>query len=225
MEILERLQKLIDNGTGPFNMIEFGACDGYHTKIFIEMLNRSKRKYQFDSFEPETSNFKIAERAIMAARPLPFDSDHIVRLWPFAVGSEPGEQTFYVSGGQKMEGTRVVDRYYGSSSIRAPKLVTSAWPLMTFHTDRVQVYSLDSMKMLSYPIDFIWADIQGAAGDMILGGKETFKRVRNLYVEYDNSELYEGEVLGVDAVVKMLPDFEVVEDYGGDVLLTNKSAA
>jgi hypothetical protein len=70
-------------------------------------------------------------------------------------------------------------------------------------------------------IDFIWADIQGAQGDLIQGGTNTWSRVRYLFVEYDNSELYEGEVVGVAPLLEMLPGFEVVEDYGGDVLLKN----
>lgn len=222
MEILERLRGLIAAGTGQFNMIEFGACDGYHTVQFINMLKASGRPYRLDTFEPERENYASAQRAIASVKPTPQDNEHIVFLWPFAVGAEPGEKTFYVSGGQKMEGGRVVDRYYGSSSIRAPKLVTEAWPSMTFREDKVQVCSLDSMQWLKYPIDFIWADIQGAAGDMIAGGAATFKQVKQLYVEYDNSELYEGEVLGVAAIAALLPDFDVVEDYGGDVLLKNR---
>ena len=48
------------------------------------------------------------------------------------------------------------------------------------------------------------------------------ERVKYLYTEYCDAELYDGEV-GRDALCAMLPGFEMVEDYGGDVLLKNKS--
>jgi hypothetical protein len=71
-------------------------------------------------------------------------------------------------------------------------------------------------------VDFIWADIQGAEVDLIKGGTETFKRVKYFYTEYANSEYYEGEI-GLPEICAMLPDFEIIEDYGGDVLLKNKN--
>jgi hypothetical protein len=77
-------------------------------------------------------------------------------------------------------------------------------------------------KLEGKVIDFIWADIQGAEIDLILGGKEAFKNVRYFYTEYCDSELYEGEI-PLEKILELMPDFEVVEDYQGDVLLKNKT--
>ena len=70
-------------------------------------------------------------------------------------------------------------------------------------------------------IDFIWADIQGAEVDLILGGEQAFKNVRYFYTEYSDSELYEGEIT-LEKILELMPNFEIVEDYKGDVLLKNK---
>jgi hypothetical protein len=44
-------------------------------------------------------------------------------------------------------------------------------------------------------IDFIWADVQGAEEDLILGGLDTLrKRTKYLFTEYNNSEMYEGQI-------------------------------
>lgn len=207
MNILTRLESIIKN-SNTFTMLEFGACDGYHTNIFLDLMRSSQKPFTFHSFEPEKKNFEICERATAAHAGL-------FELWNMAVGAENGEKPFYVSS----------RNYYGSSSIRAPKLVTSAWPTMTFTKDIVEVITLDAFAaahLKDKKIDFIWADVQGAAGDLITGGTNTWKNVHYLFVEYDNSELYSGEKIGLDSICAMLPGFTVVEDYGGDVLLRNK---
>jgi FkbM family methyltransferase len=216
MDILDRLRGMIADAS-QFTMLEFGACDGYHTNQFLRMLKASGKPFVFHAFEPERSNYKTCSMAT-----LPHASDFT--LWNAAVGASTGEQKFYVSGGARTVDGRPVEHYYGSSSIRAPKLVTSSWPEMTFRETTVQVTTLDlfaAEHLSDRVIDFIWADIQGAEVDLIRGGAATMSRVKYLYTEYCDAELYEGEV-GRDALCAMLPGFEMVEDYGGDVLLKNK---
>jgi hypothetical protein len=41
-------------------------------------------------------------------------------------------------------------------------------------------------------------------------------------MEYCESELYEGEI-NLNKILELMPNFEVVEDYNGDVLLKNKN--
>ncbi len=219
MNIETRLAQIVA-AKNDFVMLEFGACDGYHTNRFLELFRMCGTNFTLHSFEPEKSNFQLAENATRAG-----NNTNTFKLWPLAIGAEEGERVFYVSGGvRKVDGV-IVDRYYGSSSIRAPKIVTQAWPDMTFTEDKVQVTTLDAFALAhlsNRPIDFIWADIQGAQVDLIRGGANTMKRVRYLYTEYDSSELYEGEDVGTDKIRELLPDFDVVEDYGGDILLHNR---
>jgi hypothetical protein len=70
-------------------------------------------------------------------------------------------------------------------------------------------------------IDFIWADIQGAEGEMIRGGLRTLERTRYLYTEYSDEELYENQATLRD-ILNLLPDFRVVELWPDDVLLENR---
>ena len=69
-------------------------------------------------------------------------------------------------------------------------------------------------------IDFIWADTQGAEGDLISGGQATLARTRYLYLEYSNDEIYEGEP-SLQALLAMLPNYSVIKRFPNDVLLKN----
>ncbi len=89
-------------------------------------------------------------------------------------------------------------------------------------TIKVEVRTLDtwSAKHEPGPIDFIWADIQGAEGDLVAGGRETLARTKYVYTECFDDELYEGAPTRV-ALLDMLPGFEVVKLYESDILLRN----
>lgn len=111
-----------------------------------------------------------------------------------------------------------------SSSIRAPKNHLRWYPVTFGPTIEVEAVSLDSLvdRFGLGPIDFIWADIQGAEGDMIRGGSRALARTRYLYTEYSDDELYEGQP-SLAEIKALLPDFSVIELWPGDVLLENRA--
>lgn len=113
-----------------------------------------------------------------------------------------------------------------SSSTRAPKHHLERYPVSFGETIEVEAVSLDSYKQRHRldVVDFIWADIQGAEGDMARGGRELLSRTRYLYTEYSNEELYEGQAT-LPELLGLLPGFRVVELYENDVLLENTALA
>ena len=222
MEILERLKEIVSTTDSPF-VIEFGGCDGYHSKMLLDIITPNKSNFTFHTFEvvadlvPQINN-RIGQ--YVNANP------NSVNIFNEAIGSVTGEIKFYKSGGEKHENGQVVDTYYGSSSVRKPKLVCESWKEMTFTESVCKSTTFDDYiereGLQDKVIDFIWADIQGAEVDLIKGGSKYFRNVRYFYTEYCDSELYEGEI-GLNEILELLPDFEVVEDYNGDVLLKNKN--
>ena len=110
-----------------------------------------------------------------------------------------------------------------SGSLRRPTGHVTRFPWCTFNrTTTVEVRTLDAWSRKHVPggIDFIWADMQGAEGDLATGGRETLARTRYLWCEYSDEEFYEGEpTLG--ELLDLLPDFEVVRRLPTDVLLRN----
>jgi FkbM family methyltransferase len=115
-----------------------------------------------------------------------------------------------------------------SGSIHRPTGHLSAYPDVEFGAPiSVPAITLDTYvrEHRIEHIDFIWADIQGAERDMILGGREALARTRYLYTEYWNTPLYEGqpslaEILALVPGWKVLADWPSGEAYA-DVLLEN----
>lgn len=71
-------------------------------------------------------------------------------------------------------------------------------------------------------IDFIWADIKGAQGEMLRGGRRTLERTRYLYTKYSDDDTCEGRAM-LKELLEILPDFRVVELWPDDVLLENRA--
>jgi hypothetical protein len=71
-------------------------------------------------------------------------------------------------------------------------------------------------------VDLIWADMQGAEGDLVAGGSETLAQTRYLYTEYSDEEWYEGQPT-LARLVDMLPNFWILRRYRWDVLFENKT--
>jgi len=71
-------------------------------------------------------------------------------------------------------------------------------------------------------VDFIWADVQGAEENLINGAKDTLKNTRYFYTEYSDEELYRGQI-NKSRILRMIPGFSIVKDYGNNILLKNTS--
>lgn len=110
-----------------------------------------------------------------------------------------------------------------SSSIKQPKNHLARYPVSFGETVEVEAVTLDSYcrRFDLSRIDFIWADIQGAEGEMVRGGRETLRRTRYLYTEYSDDEMYQGQATLAE-LLAMLPGFRVVELWEDDVLLENR---
>ena len=111
-----------------------------------------------------------------------------------------------------------------SSSLKQPKGHLARYPVSFGETIEVESVTLDAYARRNDlgRVDFIWADIQGAEGDMIRGGRDLLSRTRYLYTEYSDDELYEGQATLGD-ICDLLPGFRVVELWPDEVLLQNES--
>lgn len=202
MEILKHFEQIISESP---NILEIGAYDGEDSRLMLEILG--ERKFEYHLFEPNKELIPVLCRNLKEYR-------NKIHIYNMAVGNSIGHADFYISS----------EAYPASSSIREPTGVYQTWPEMNFTKDTCRITTLDyhnKMWLQAEVIDFIWADVQGAEIDLIQGGAETFKKVRYFYTEYSDIEFYKGEI-GLKGILELLPDFEIVDRDGGNVLLKNK---
>lgn len=132
-----------------------------------------------------------------------------------AAGGNDGFVQFYAS--DSPDGSRT------SGSIRPPTGHIDKYPEIEFHgITTVPSWTLDSIFKKDWltKIDLLWVDIQGAEGDMILGGRKSLERTRYLFMEVECEEMYHGQALR-DDLIAMLPNWKLIEDFGENVLLEN----
>lgn len=195
-------------------IVEIGTNDGEHTKQFLSLFP-VPRVYAFEPDPRARRRFEVNLR------------NRRVNLSPCAVGATDGHATLYLSSGYPDEESKELmpDGWDKSSSIRKPVYHLTRHPWCKFDEQMiVPICRLDTWARLNKvdTVDFIWADVQGAEVDVIEGGKETLKRTRYFYTEYNNSELYEGQV-SLRSLLRSLPEFQVVTRYHNDVLLANRA--
>jgi FkbM family methyltransferase len=109
-------------------------------------------------------------------------------FYPFAASDKDGFSTFYESYGAS----------FGSSSLLPPNLISTENPDVRFGSQKTVVNGRISalLSTLGFEkLDLLWMDVQGAES-MILRDLETFlPRIRAVYLEVEEIELYKGEAL------------------------------
>jgi 2-O-methyltransferase len=188
-------------GTGDKLFIEAGSHDGSDTAWLAALPGVTMH-----AFEPDPRNTQPA---------LPNVTVHRAALW-----AEDGCGQLILS----REGWGREWTY--SSSLRRPKHHLQRFPVTFGEAVEVELVTLDSFSNECgiEHVDLIWADVQGAEGDVIRGGPATLARTRYLYTEYSDDELYEGQS-SLGEILELLPDFRVLELWPDDVLLENRGLA
>jgi FkbM family methyltransferase len=197
MQICEWVQQTF-RCRGPKIFLEIGSHRGTDTAWMAELCDVT-----IYAFEPDPRNQQPARDNVIQHRA--------------AIADRDGRTQFILS----REGWGQEWTY--SSSIKKPKNHLDRFPVTFGETIEVETCALDNFCRREgiEVIDFVWADIQGAEGEMIRGGQETFARTRYLYTAYSDDELYEGQVTLRD-ILNMLPDFRVLELWPDEVLLQNR---
>jgi 2-O-methyltransferase len=202
-------------GTTDPVILEVGCNDGTETLRFLETFGPDARIY---AFEPEPRAIKRFQQNV---------TDPRARLFECALSDVDGTTDFYASNGvpdsNKLKDYRP-EGWDLSGSIMKPKEHLDRHPWCKFEeTITIRTKTLDSwcVDQQVDAIDFIWVDVQGAEERFIRGAQQSLRSTRYLYTEYSNRELYEGQV-NLRRLLELLPEFEVVTRYPGDVLLKNR---
>jgi FkbM family methyltransferase len=146
-----------------------------------------------------------------------------LRTFNIAIADKDEKRTFFLSGG-KNPAEHLKVNWTSASNLfsRERNRNGQHYPWMTYEEVEVQCRTLDSWAEENNVdhIDFLWVDIEGATHLLIEGGRKTLAKTKWLYTEAFDWARYDGEGLK-SQIVSMLPDFQLVADYGNDILLKN----
>lgn len=196
--IYDYLPKILNKIKTPI-IIELGlhACED--TKKILSLVPDSI----YYGFECDPRNIKIIKSKKISQK---------IHLIEIAVSNFNGKAKFYQADNKV------------SSSLQKPTEHLSNWPKVKFEKSIiVPVCTLDKFceKNNINNIDFIWADIQGAEYNMILGAQNILKKTNYLYTEYYNKEMYKGQKNLKDILNALPGKWTIVIDFGSNVLLKN----
>ena len=200
-------------GTEDPIILEIGANNGTDT---IDFLNTFKYG-RFFCFEPDP-------RAL--AQWMQNVKDPRAQVFNIAISDQIGSIQFNQSSGWPPDWEKPSPdaEWNMSGSIKKPKNHIPIHPWCLFDKKiMVNTITLDEWveNVGVKEIDFAWIDVQGAEFEVITGGRNTFdNKLRYVYTEYSNDEQYEGQ-LNKEGLLKMLPNYSVVKDFGEDILLRN----
>jgi FkbM family methyltransferase len=196
-------------------ILDIGCNDGGHSQWFLDLF-AGARVY---AFEPDPRAAKAFRGKVRSER---------AKFFEVAIAASDGQTEFHASDGlpDPALAGNYPEGWHQSGSIRRPgKHHLEQYPWCKFErTFPVQTRRLDSWCADEGvgAIDLIWADVQGAEGDLVEGGRAALARTRYFYTEYDDEELYEGQI-PLAKLLALLPQFEIVHRYRWDVLLRNRS--
>jgi FkbM family methyltransferase len=199
----------------PRVLVEIGCHFGEDTRRFRDMCPNAR----IIGFEPDPRNVKIIRDTGI---------DRLCEFYPIALSDKPETRQFFMSSGTVGDHDQQhrENDWSSSSSLKAPTghLQTHTW--ITFpNSTQVECRRLDDIESLQTTlVDLIWADVQGAEDLVFSGAKATLSRTRYVYTEY-GTNLYEGQ-LNRDQLIRLFgPNWRVVHDFGGDILLQNRTVS
>lgn len=197
-------------------VLEIGCNDGTDS---IEILNAIPGVH-LHCFEPDPRPFERFQSRYEQFNPTRVRVPWTLSRYRLAIGNHDGTTTFHQSGGPAGH----MRDWDLSGSIHQPTGHLLRSPEIRFeHQIEVLISKLDTWFVNHLQpndmVDFIWADVQGAEGDMIRGGTETLKRTRWLYSEFYQNPLYATQP-NLPQIMELLgPDWCLMATYGGENFL------
>lgn len=209
-----QIRQLISDDKNPI-IFECGAAQGSDTLEFIQAFD--DLEFNLYAFEPDNRNIPVFKSVIKDPR---------VHLFEGVIGNIDGDVDFYTSTHNPITGQEFIH----SSSLMLPdKGLFETWPVFvdesTFVKETKKSVTLDTFCEMNeiYKVSFAWVDLQGAEKLLIEGGRRAFERhVRYFYFECNNKGIYKGAA-DLSEIMQMLPNYELIQDFGTDALLLNKN--
>jgi FkbM family methyltransferase len=173
-------------------ILDIGGCEG-------EESIRYSRIFPFSSiyiFEPLPENQKLITGNLEK-----YKVENVI-LMPVAVSDEKGISEFHVSSGHPDHESNELDWNFGnkSSSLLSPEKENNQKWLLFDKQINVNTLTLHSFFVENKidEVDFVHMDVQGAELKVLMGAKDCMKKIKAIWLEVADIELYKGQPLRVD---------------------------
>jgi FkbM family methyltransferase len=194
-------------------VLDIGSCEGLDAIKYSRLFPNSK----IYAFEALNSNYLSINDNIKSFK--------VKNIFPFnvALSNQNGEADFFVSSGEPDNDRNNKDWNYGnkSSSLLPPEKTLQVHDWLKFkQKERVKTLTLKSfcknnkIKL----IDFIHMDVQGAELMVLIGAEELISKIKMIWLEVENVELYKDQPLKQD-VEKFMKSkgFTKIKDTVGQI--------
>lgn len=178
-------------------IFDIGACTGEDTVEYIKLFPNTS----FHCFEPRNDN-------VMGMR-LRFEKLKVanINICECALSDYEGTTTFYISSGRPEKSNMEWDYGNKSSSILPPStLLNKHYPWLNFDTS-IKVFTTTLERYCDKnnirDIDFVHMDVQGAELSVLRGAGKLLKKIKLIWLEVENIELYEHQPLKRDVQLFM----------------------
>jgi len=173
-------------------IFDIGGCEGEDSIRYSIIFPSS----QIFVFEPLPNNQKLIVENIDK-----YKASNI-KLIPSAVSDLDGFLEFHVSSGDPEHESDKLDWDFGnkSSSLLPPeKLNNPSWLKFRKKID-VETITLNSFLLTNKieEVDFVHMDVQGAELKVLMGAKDYINKIKAVWLEVADIELYKGQPLRVD---------------------------
>ena len=173
-------------------ILDIGGCEGEES-IRYSRIFPSSNIYIFEPL-PDNQNLVLENLE-------KYKVDNI-KLLPFAVSDIDGISQFHVSSGKPQNQDKELNWDFGnkSSSLLLPNVKNiNSWLRFDSKID-VQTITLKTFLESNeiFEIDFIHMDVQGAEMKVFLGAKDFIKKIKAIWLEVSDVELYNSQPLRID---------------------------
>ena len=206
---VQEVSHLVGHGTDTRLVLEVGANSGQTTAEFIRYMPDTR----IICFEPDPRAIQKFKSQIRSPQ---------VSLEEIAIGADNGTVLFHQSSGAEHIDPQGWDH---SGSIRKPKSHLQVWPWVKFERQiPVPMMRLDDWAAAKQigTVDFIWADVQGAESDLVVGAQQVLSQTRFFYTEFSDDEWYEGQI-NFATLSACLPGFSLLHKFANDALFVSNN--
>ena len=207
----------------PKYIFDIGACDGLDSIKYSKLFPFSK----VYSFEPLENN-----ATLLLENLLKYNVQNVF-LHRLALSNTKGEAEFYVSTGRPENISQDIEWDFGnkSSSLLEPNKTMDIHPWLKFQekilvpTETLNNFLIENKIEL---VDFVHMDVQGAELMVLQGAQKYLNKIKMIWLEVENVELYKNQPLAMDVETYLKSNgFTKIKDtvnhIAGDQLWVNYS--